>query len=70
MIPARSGAPERAEFLVAQAEVSQLAGAVGQAEHSLRQALQFYQDRRMVLLAERIRALLVSLPGHHATLEP
>ena len=70
VIPARSGAPERAEFLVAQAEVSQLAGAVGQAEHSLRQALQFYQDRRMVLLAERIRALLVSLPGHHATLEP
>jgi predicted ATPase/DNA-binding SARP family transcriptional activator len=70
VIPVRSGAPERAEFLVAQAEVSQLAGAVDQAEDSLRQALQFYESRRMVLLAERIRALFASLPGHHATLKP
>ena len=70
LIPARSGAPERAEFLVAQAEVARLAGAVDQAEAGLRRALQFYQDRRMVVLAERTRALLASLPGQHATLKP
>ena len=61
LVPATSDAPERAEFLVAQAEVSRLAGAPGQAEASLRRALQFYQDRRMVPLAERTRALLASL---------
>jgi tetratricopeptide (TPR) repeat protein len=70
LIPARSGAPERAEFLVAQAEVSQLAGALDQAEHSLRTALQFYESRRMVLLAGRIRALLASLPGDRVTMKP
>ena len=63
LIPARSGAPQRAEFLVAKAEVSRLAGALDQAEDSLRQALQFYEDRRMVQLAERTRALLASLTG-------
>ena len=63
LIPARSGAPQRAEFLVAQAEVSQLAGALDQAEDSLRQALQFYESRQMVPLAERTRALLASLTG-------
>ena len=41
--------------------MSRLAGALDQAEDSLRRALQFYQDRRMVLLAERTRALLASL---------
>ena len=61
LIPATYDGPERAEFLVAQAEVSRLAGALDQAEASLRQALQFYQDRRMVVLAERTRALLASL---------
>jgi len=70
LVPATSGAPERAEFLVAQAEVSRLAGAVDQAEAGLRRALQFYQDRQMVVLAGRTRALLASLPGQHATLKP
>ena len=53
--------PQRAEFLVAKAEVSQLAGALDEAEDSLRRALRFYDDRQMVLLAERTRALLASL---------
>jgi tetratricopeptide (TPR) repeat protein len=61
LIPATAGWPQRAEFLVAKAEVSQLAGAVDKAEESLREALQFYEERRMVLLAERTRALLASL---------
>ena len=61
LVPATCDAPERAEFLVAQAEVSRLAGSLEQAEGSLRRALQFYQDRRMVVLAERTRALLASL---------
>jgi tetratricopeptide (TPR) repeat protein len=66
LVPATHAAPERAEFLVAQAEVHQLAGAPDQAEASLRRALQFYEDRRMVLLAERARGLLASLaaPRH------
>jgi len=61
LVPATCEAPERAEFLVARAEVSRLGGAVDQAEASLRQALQFYQDRRMVSHAERTRALLAGL---------
>jgi predicted ATPase/DNA-binding SARP family transcriptional activator len=61
LLPATADAPERAEFLVAKAEVSQLAGALDEAEDSLRRALQFYNDRRMVLLAERTHALLTSL---------
>jgi predicted ATPase/DNA-binding SARP family transcriptional activator len=65
-VPATGGAPELAEFLVAQAEVSQLAGAPGKAEASLRRALQFYQDRRIVPLAERARAALASLAGQRA----
>jgi ATP/maltotriose-dependent transcriptional regulator MalT len=60
-VPATCEAPERAEFLVAQAEVARLAGALDQAEAGLRRALRFYQDRRMVALAERTRALLASL---------
>ena len=67
LVPATCDAPERAEFLVAQAEVSRLAGAVDQAEASLRRALQFYQDRRMVALAERTRALLASLAAQSRT---
>jgi tetratricopeptide (TPR) repeat protein len=65
-IPAAGGAPERAEFLVAQAEVWQLAGAPGKAEASLRRALQFYQHRRIVPLAERARAALASLADQRA----
>jgi tetratricopeptide (TPR) repeat protein len=61
LVPATCEAPERAEFLVAQAEVARLAGAAGQAETGLRRALQFYRDRRMVALAERTGALLASL---------
>ena len=53
--------PQWAEFLVAQAEVHRLAGALDQAEATLRQALQFYEDRRIVPLAAQARALLASL---------
>jgi hypothetical protein len=60
-VPATGGAPDLAEFLMAQAEVAQLAGALDKAEASLLRALQFYQERRMVPLAERARALLASL---------
>jgi predicted ATPase/DNA-binding SARP family transcriptional activator len=60
-IPVTGGAPELAEFLVAQAEVLQLAGALDEAAESLRRALQFYDDRRMVPLAERTRTLLASI---------
>jgi hypothetical protein len=41
--------------------VHRLAGALDQAEATLRQALQFYEDRRMVPLAAQARALLASL---------
>jgi predicted ATPase/DNA-binding SARP family transcriptional activator len=61
LVPETCDARERAEFLVAQAEVSRLAGAVDQAEASLRRVLRFYQDRGMVALAEQTRALLASL---------
>jgi predicted ATPase/DNA-binding SARP family transcriptional activator len=61
LVPATYDGPERAEFLVAQAEVHRLAGALDQAEASLRRALQFYEDRRMVPLAAQARALLASL---------
>lgn len=70
LVPATCDAPERAEFLVAQAEVSRLAGALDQAEAGLRRALQYYQDRRMVVLAERTRALLASLTSQTSTLKP
>jgi predicted ATPase/DNA-binding SARP family transcriptional activator len=63
-------APEWAEFLVAQAEVHRLAGALDQAEDSLRQALQFYENRRMVPLTGRTRAILAGLPGQRAGLKP
>src|SRR5262249_2795631 len=61
LVPAMCEAPERAEFLVAQAGAARLAGAPGQAEAVLRRALQFYQVRRMVSHADRTRALLTSL---------
>ena len=55
-----------AEMLVAQAEMSRLAGAPGEAEASLRRALQLYEDRRMAPLAERTRGLLASLTEQRA----
>jgi tetratricopeptide (TPR) repeat protein len=61
-VPATGGGPELlAEFLMAQSEVLQLAGALDEARASLRRALQFYQDRRIVPLADRARAALTSL---------
>ncbi len=67
LVPAASDDPVRAEFLVAKAEVSRLAGAPGEAEASLRRALQCYEDRRMVLLAGQARALLASLDAQSPT---
>ena len=52
-----------AEILVAKAEVATLAGAPAEATASLRTALQIYEDRRAVALADRTRAALASLPG-------
>jgi predicted ATPase len=67
LVPATCDAPERAEFLVAQAEVARLAGAPDQAKARLRRALQFYGDRRVVALAERTRALLATLATQSRT---
>jgi hypothetical protein len=60
----------RAEFLMAQAEVSRLAGVLAEAEACMRQALRFYENRQMVLLAEPACALLDSLTEQHSTLKP
>ena len=70
LVPAASSAPELAEFLVAQAEVLQLAGALDQAEASLRKALQLYENRRMTALAGQTRTLLASLTGQRSALRP
>jgi len=70
LVPAASGSPELADFLVAQAEVLRLAGAPDQAEASLRQALQFYENRRMTPLAGQTRAALASLTGQGSALVP
>jgi predicted ATPase/DNA-binding SARP family transcriptional activator len=67
MVPAAIDAPERAEFLVAQAEVSRLGGARDKAEASLRRALQFYDSRQWVPLAGQTRALLASLAAPRRT---
>jgi predicted ATPase/DNA-binding SARP family transcriptional activator len=61
LVPAAIDPPERAEFLLARAEVSRLHGALDEAEACARRALQFYEDRQMVPLAERARALIDSL---------
>jgi hypothetical protein len=61
LVEATAGSPQRAEFLVTQAEVLQLAGALDDAEACLRRALQVYEDRRMLPLAEQTCALLTSL---------
>jgi tetratricopeptide (TPR) repeat protein len=70
LVPAASSAPELAEFLVAQAEVLQLAGALDQAQASLRKALQLYENRRMTALAGQTRALLARLTGQRSALNP
>ena len=53
-----------AEVLVAQAEVSQLAGARQEAADSLRKALRIYEERRASALADRTRAALASLSAN------
>ena len=70
LVPAGNGALELVEFLVAQAEVSQLAGALDQAEASLRRALQICENRRIVPLAEQTRALLANLTEQRSALKP
>jgi len=60
LVPARVDAPERAEFLIALAEVCRLSGATEDARARLQEALQFYQRRQMAGPAERARALLES----------
>jgi predicted ATPase/DNA-binding SARP family transcriptional activator len=59
--PATSFDPLLGETLIAKAEVLRQAGDSGEAETSLRRALQLFQDRRMTPLAERVRALLAGL---------
>jgi len=66
LIPATVDPPERAEFLLAKAEVSRLDGALDEAEACARRALRFYEDRQMVPLAEQTRALLDSLTSNAA----
>jgi predicted ATPase/DNA-binding SARP family transcriptional activator len=51
----------QADVLETRAEVDRLAGAAGQAEHSLRAALRIYEDQRAIALAERTRAAIASL---------
>jgi len=53
----------KAGVLMAKAEVSQLAGARGEAEAFLRAALRIYEGRRAEPLAERARTALASLTG-------
>jgi tetratricopeptide (TPR) repeat protein len=53
----------KAGVLMAKAEVSQLAGARGQAEACLRAALRIYEDQRAEPLADRARTTLANLTG-------
>jgi tetratricopeptide (TPR) repeat protein len=53
----------KAGVLMAKVEVSQLAGARGQAEACLRAALRIYEDQRAEPLADQARAALASLTG-------
>ena len=64
-IPAMSVDPLLGETLTAKAEVLRLAGAPGDAETSLRRALQLFEDRRMTPRAEQARDLLASLADQH-----
>jgi predicted ATPase/DNA-binding SARP family transcriptional activator len=56
----------QAEILIAKAEISKFAGAPAEAAASLREALRFYEDRRVVPLADQTRAALASLPAEPA----
>jgi predicted ATPase/DNA-binding SARP family transcriptional activator len=67
LIPATVDPPERAEFLLARAEVSRWHGAPDEAEACARRALRFYEDRQMAPLAERARALIDSLAAQDRT---
>lgn len=67
LLPAAIDMPERAEFLMAKAEVSRLAGALDEAEESLRRALEFYAEREWVPLAEQARAQLAGLTAQRRT---
>jgi predicted ATPase/transcriptional regulator with XRE-family HTH domain len=69
-IPPTSSAPLLGEVLTAKAEVLRLAGAPGDAETSLRRALQLFEDRRMTPLAERTRALLAGLTAQRRPQPP
>jgi predicted ATPase len=69
LVPVAYGDSELAEFLVAQSEVSRLAGALEQAEASLRRALRIYESRRMAPLAGQTRALLARLTGEASALK-
>jgi predicted ATPase len=52
---------ERADVLEAKAEIESLAGALSQAAASLRAAIEIYEDRRAIALAERAKTILASL---------
>jgi hypothetical protein len=67
LIPAALDASERAEVLVAKAEVARLPGALGEAQASLRRALRFYQGRQMVPLAGQAHVLRASLAAQRRT---
>ena len=59
--PPTSSAPLLSEVLIAKAEVLRLAKTPGDAEISLRRALQLFEDRRMMPRAEQAHALLAAL---------
>jgi tetratricopeptide (TPR) repeat protein len=61
LISATAYAVRHAEALEASAEVARLAGALQQAEASLRHALRIYEDGRATALAGRAKAALASL---------
>jgi tetratricopeptide (TPR) repeat protein len=67
LVAATSDAGVQAHVLLASAEMSQLAGAPGEAEASLRQALRIYEDKRALTLAERTRAALADLAARSGT---
>ena len=52
-----------ADVFMAKGEVERLAGSRNNAEHSLRAALQIYEDMRAPALAAKARASLASLPA-------